>query len=201
MQAKQKNLFEYFEVPQLKKQYGRTTHGGTKTMGRRKEVRPLSPKKWIHLVLKSDKAKGNYSFLSIKNKMMIEELVYEKALKFGVRIADFANVGNHLHMKIKIHDRKSFQKFLKAITCLIARKITRAARGKKFGRFWQGLAFTRVLTSSREELNLRGYIRANTIEATHSYHAREKFLKGFQKWAKTLQQEYHLVEPAPELSG
>jgi len=97
-------------------------------------------------------------------------------------LADGANVGNHLHLKIKIQNRESFQKFLKAVTCLIARKITGAKKGYKFGRFWQGLAFTRVLTSSLEELNLKGYIKANRIQAEKGELAREKFLRKFNAW-------------------
>jgi hypothetical protein len=179
---KQTNLFHYFEKSSIRKRYGRTQHGGLKTKGHRKLERPLSNKKWIHLILKSDKAKGTLSFLTPKNQSMIQSILTEKSKKFGIKIADFANVGNHLHLKIKIQDRERFQKFLKSITCLIARKVTGACRGKKFGRFWQGLAFTRVLTSSLEELNLKGYIQANRIEAQNGESARQIFLKRFNQW-------------------
>jgi hypothetical protein len=179
---KQTNLFEYFEKTSVRKRYGRTQHGGLKTRGHRKLERPLSTGKWIHLILKSDKAKGALSFLTPKNQLAVQTILTEKSKKFGVRIADSANVGNHIHLKIKIQDRESFQKFLKAITCLIARKVTGACRGKKFGRFWQGLAFTRVLTSSLEELNLKGYIQANRIESQNGEVARQNFLKRFNQW-------------------
>ncbi len=179
---KQTNLFEYFNKSKTRRRYGRTQHGGAQTKGHRKLERPLSTKRWIHLNLKSDKAKGPLSFLLPRNRQIVREIIKEKAQKFGIQIADGANVGNHIHLKIKIQDRESFQKFLKAITCLIARKITGAKRGKKFGRFWQGLAFTRVLTSSLEELNLKGYIKANKIEANQGEAAREKFLKQFNSW-------------------
>jgi len=155
---KQTNLFEYFDKKDVRKRFGRTQHGGAKTRGHRKLERPLSTKNWIHLILKSDKAKGPLSFLLPRNKQIIQLILREKSKKFGVTLVDGANVGNHLHLKIKIQNRESFQKFLKSVTCLIARKVTGARRGKKFGRFWQGLAFTRVLTSSLEELNLKGYI-------------------------------------------
>ncbi len=180
---KQVNLFEYFDKSIIRKRYGRTQHGGLKTKGHRKLERPLSTKQWIHLILKSDKAKGPLSFLTPKNKRIVQSVIREKSKKFGVKIADGANVGDHIHLKIKIQNRESFQKFLKSITCLIARKITGAKRGKKFGRFWQGLAFTRVLTSSLEELNLKGYIKANRIEARLGEQARTLFLEQFNRWA------------------
>jgi len=96
--------------------------------------------------------------------------------------ADYANVGNHLHLKIKISSRLNFQKFLKSLTTQIARRVTGARRGKPFGKFWQGLAFTRILYSSREELILRGYIAANREEATKGKRARQDFLRQFNQW-------------------
>jgi REP element-mobilizing transposase RayT len=179
---KQANLFDYFNKTAIRKRYGRTQHGGAKTKGHRKLERPLATNKWIHLILKSDKAQGPLSFLLPKNKLLIKSILREKAKKFGVTISDGANVGNHIHLKIKIQDRESFQKFLKSITCLIARKITGARKGRKFGRFWQGLAFTRVLTSALEELNLKGYIKSNRIQAAKGEPAREYFLKQFNAW-------------------
>ncbi len=179
---KQTNLFDYYDKKSVRKRYGRTQHGGVKTRGHRKLERPLSTKNWIHLVLKSDKARGRYGFLLPKNKQLIKDIIRTKAKRFGITVADGANVGNHVHLKIKIQNRENFQKFLKSITCLIARKITGARRGVKFGRFWQGLAFTRVLTSSLEELNLKGYIKANRMEAAKGEKAREAFLQKFNAW-------------------
>ena len=182
MRAKQTGLFKYYDMDATHKRYGRTQHGGLGAKNHRKLERPLSTKKWIHLVLKSDKAVGQLSFLKPANQTYVRRLLQEKALKFGVKIADYANVGNHLHLKIRITSRESFKNFLKSVTAQIARKITGACKGKPFGRFWQGLAFTRILTSRLEELNLKGYIEANRREAAHSQVAREKFLKKFNQW-------------------
>lgn len=176
------NLFDYFNTKETRQRYGRTQHGGASAKGHRKLERPLSTRKWIHLVLKSDKARGKLSFLTPTNKILVQKILKQKAKKFGVRIADLANVGNHLHLKVRITSRESFQNFLKAITTLIARKITGARRGKPFGRFWQGLAFTRVLTSRTEELNLMGYLIGTHLEAGSSTEARNKFLKRFNTW-------------------
>lgn len=179
---KQINLFDYFDKTETRKRYGRTQHGGVRSKGHRKLERPLSAKKWIHLILKSDKAEGPFSFLLPKNKQIIRQIIRSKSKKFGITIGDGANVGNHIHLRIRIQNRESFQKFLKSVTCLIPRKITGARKGKSFGRFWQGLAFTRVLTSSLEELNLKGYIKANRIEAQNGESARKSFLKRFNAW-------------------
>ncbi len=180
--AKQANLFEYFKASTVKKRYGRTVHGGAKTKGHRKLERPLSTKKWIHLVLKSDKARGEFSFLTPKNKIFIGRLVQAKARRFGVRVADQANVGNHLHLKIKISSRENFQKFLISITAQIARFVTGARRGKSFGKFWQGLAYTRVLSTEKENLILGGYFMANREEAVAGKQGRDVFLASFYDW-------------------
>lgn len=163
----------------------RRTHGGIASRGRRKIRRPLATRKWIHLVLKSDRAVGSRSFLAAKNQVFVERLLKQKARKFGVKIAEFANVGNHLHLKIRITDRLEFGKFLKSVTTQVARFVTGARRGHPFGRFWQGLAYTRVLSSPYEELQLRGYIAANRLEAElpgeKGRSAREKWLADFNR--------------------
>lgn len=168
----------------VKRRFGRTQHGGANTRGRRKTERPLDRKKWIHLVLKSDKAKGRLSLLHAKNHPYVEQTLKQKAKRYGVRLAEVVNVGSHLHLKLKITTRSTFQNFLRSTTTLIARHVTGARRGTRFGRFWQGLAFTRVLRTSLEELNLRGYLEANRREAAHTHAAREAYLKAFNAWVK-----------------
>jgi hypothetical protein len=195
MKAAQRNLFEYFEMKDVKKRYGRTQHGGASTKGRRKLERPLSKKRPLHLVLKSDKAKGQLSFLAVKNRTWVQQLLYSKAKRFGVKISDYANVGNHLHLKVRIGNRHAFQQFLKSVTTLIARHVTGARRGRPFGRFWQGLAFTRVLTSRLEELNLKGYIEANRVEAEHSSTAREAYLQQFNDWVYRERRKKNAPDP------
>lgn len=130
MKSKQTSLFDR----PLHQRYRRRSHGGSASRGLKLE-RPLSTRDWVHLILKSEKARGPMSFRSAKNQAWIESTVKEKAKKFGIRIADFANVGTHLHIKLRLSSRENFQRFLKAVTTLIARKVTGARRGRPFGRF------------------------------------------------------------------
>lgn len=151
----------------------RFTHGGARTK-KRKVRRPLIPGAITHTVLKSSKAFGSRSFL--KNKRLVESLLKERAKRFFVEVLAFENMGNHLHLKLRFKDSKRFQHFLRTFMGLLARKLTKANRGLKFGRFWDGLAFTRILTSKFEEYGLRKYFRANRIECEFGKLAREKFL-------------------------
>ncbi len=161
------------------------SYGGI-TKGKRKIARPISTKKWMHLTLKSNKAKGALSFLHAKNFFKVKFIIKNQALKHGVEISDYVNMGNHLHLKVKPHSRKSFQNFLRSTTAMIARSVTGATRNQGFGKFWDGLAFTRVIQSSYELFQLKGYFKANRIQAKKGYEARTKYLDAFNGYLKTL---------------
>lgn len=188
----QTNLFSHFERKDLQKRYGRSVHGGVKSKGQRKLERPLVANKPVHLVLKSQKAKGQWSFLTPKNQQIVREILTSKSKKFGVRVADFANGGNHLHIKLRFSTRENFQNFLRAVTCLLARKITGAKKGQPKGKFWEGLAFTRILKSSFEEKQLKVYFEANRMESIKGPVARQRFLDNFNRTVK----EFHKQELA-----
>ena len=181
---KQVSLFTHFGRNDLQKRYARTVHGGRVNKGSRKVERPLATNKPVHLVLRSGQAKGAWSFLAPKNRVAVEGIIREKAKKFGIRIADFANVGSHLHVVVKFSARENFQNFLRAVTCLIPRKVTGARRGVSRGPFWDGLAYTRIVKTSFEERQLKGYLEANRVEASKGSAAREKFLDRFNEWIK-----------------
>jgi hypothetical protein len=182
----QLSIFVLAPDKKLRKHFIRHAHGGDLALGKRKLDRPLSTKRPIHLVLRAQQARGKWSFLGFKNRVEVERIVRRQARKFGVIIQDFANVGNHLHIRVRAGSRAGFQAFLRSITCLIARKVTGARRGFKLGKkFWDGLAYTRVLKSYREELNLRGYFIANRQEAALGPAARERILTQFREWVGT----------------
>ena len=110
-------------------------------------------------------------------------MIHSEARKNFITIGDGVNMGNHFHLKIKCRHRIGFQKFLRVITGRIARLVTGAQKGKPFGRkFWDMLAFSRVLTTSYEIFQLKAYFAANREERSHGYHARKSFLENFNTW-------------------
>ncbi|MGE0763812.1 MAG: transposase [Bdellovibrionales bacterium] len=173
-------------------------HGGHKQKGRRKTARPLAAKTWLHLVLKSERARGHWSFLKTQNKRVVSQVLTTQSRRFGVQIGEWVNMGNHLHLKCRFQTRKEFQNFLRTVTALIARHITGARRGMRVGRFWQGLAFTRLLRTNFEVLQLRSYFRANLLEREHSAEARTRKLKEFQHWLKLISQEKPRLKSPPK---
>lgn len=162
------------------------SHGGVSLKRRRKTKRPLIPGAITHLVFKSSKAKGELSFY--KHKHLVNKLLRTLARKYFVELKDYVNMGNHLHLKVRFKDSKRFADFLRAFTGQLARKITGSNRGKKFGKFWDGLAFTRVLTSKFEELGLRGYFEGNHRERELGYAERMNFLRRWNQFIYRLRQ-------------
>lgn len=162
------------------------SHGGSPLRKRRKVARPLVPGAIHHLVLKSSKARGELGFY--KNRKLVAKLLLERSRRHFVEILQWVNVGNHLHLKVRFKNREQFQNFLRTFTALLARKLTGARRNHSFGRFWDALAFTRILTSKYEELGLRGYFSANLKESEHGKEARDFYQKKFNRFLYRLRQ-------------
>ncbi len=173
----------------------KNTHGGSSLKKRRKVARPLIPNRTTHVVFKSSKARGKWCFL--RNKRLVAKLLKERSLKHFVDIEDWVNMGNHLHLRVKFKDKKQFQNFLRTFAALLARKITGASKINKLKtKFWDGLVYTRVLTSRIEELGLAGYFKANIEQAKKGYQARLDYLLKFNQFLYRLR----AVRAAPQNS-
>ncbi len=172
----------------------RREHGGDVRAHTRKLHRPLEPGLNHHLVLRSERARGNWSFLHRRNRSRIERLIYTQAANQGIRIDRLANVGNHLHLIVLFRDALAFRRFLKAIGGLIVRAVTGARKGRAISttngasqaagsnsatsvkrKFWDGLAYTRLVTWGRELNAVRAYLGKNQIEAIGFHGARLRF--------------------------
>jgi hypothetical protein len=160
------------------------SHGGQSLKKRRKRSRPLIPNKVTHVVFKSSKAKGILSFYS--QKLKVKKRLFERAKKYHIIIQDWVNVGNHLHLKVKFKDPDRFKNFLRTFAALLARDITNANKSNPFGKFWDGLVFTRVLHSSFEELGLKGYFEGNHRQREMGYSERNRYLKQFNQFLNDL---------------
>lgn len=129
--------------------------------------RPLSTQQSMHLVLKSSRAKGSWSFRFRENPEKVKRIFQKFAKKYGVTVNSLANVGNHLHMQIKLSNRYTYCAFIRAITAAIAMAITGGSRWSKTkGKFWDYRPFTRVVMGWRALLTLKDYININQLEAT-----------------------------------
>jgi hypothetical protein len=103
--------------------------------------------------------------LQKRNKGRIFTLLHQKADQFGVEVYRFSNVGNHLHVLVLPRSRKGFQNFLRAVTGAIAFLVTGTRKGRELKkRFWDTLAFSRVVSWGREFKAVSVYFAKNLLE-------------------------------------
>jgi hypothetical protein len=157
--------------------YGRTEYGGAergrdRRIGKRKIQRPFDRKKPIFITLKASKAKGELSMRNYFRDSNIKSLIDRELKSSGGKLHGYSNNGNHLHLLASFPSRIAFQKFLRTIAAMIARLVTGAKKGKPFGKFWDALAHTRVVSGRRAFAEVAKYIETNIFEASYGYLAR-----------------------------
>src|SRR5262249_6076303 len=91
-------------------------------------------------------------------------LMHRLATRYDVRVYQYANAGNHLHLLLRAPRRESLRAFLRAFAGLVARAVTGARKGAPSGRFWAWTAYSRLLTWGREFSAVRRYVFYNEIE-------------------------------------
>lgn len=101
----------------------------------------------------------------------IHRLTERLAKRWGLRLYRYANVGNHLHLLVKVPSREVWKRFLRELTGGIAIIITGAKKGAALtknstGRgFWDHLAFTRIVHFGRDFENVGRYVIKNLFES------------------------------------
>jgi REP element-mobilizing transposase RayT len=143
----------------------RAEHGGDVGRGRHKGARPFSSRRPLHVVMRSDRAVGDWSMLCPVHRATIANLMRTLAPRYRVRVYQFANVGNHLHFVVGAKDRHGFQSFLRAFAGLAARAVTGARKGAPVGRFWTSTTYSRLLSWGRAFHTARVYVLQNEFES------------------------------------
>ena len=140
-------------------------HGGSIRKGKRKIQRPFDRKRPMHLVMRSTRAKKDWSFLHRRNKGAIHGLVVDLAEKYGVKLYKFENVGNHLHLLVKFPSRRELIAFLRVFAQAVMFQVTGARKGSPQGRFFDAIAYSRVVSWGREFSALKAYLWKNALES------------------------------------
>jgi REP element-mobilizing transposase RayT len=134
--------------------------------GNAKTARPLSTKQAMHVVLRSSQATGEWSLRSLKNQKMVERTLRNLARRYGIKIYEFANVGNHLHLLIKLRKRYTFTPFIRALSGIIALKVTGTSKLEKLeNKFWDYRPWTRIVEWKKAYTVARDYVIQNHLEA------------------------------------
>ena len=135
-------------------------HGGTINYRKRKSARPFDPHLPIHVVLRSEKAKGKNSMLRKKHKSEIEKLLYCLANKYEIKIYEFANSGNHLHLLIRAKIKFQLQNFFREFAGRISLMIYKGKR-----KFWTSKVYTKIIKWGRHFKNVSIYVIQNNLES------------------------------------
>lgn len=127
-----------------------------------KTKRPLESKFPIHLTLRSTK-----NILRLpKNFRNVGRVVDQVCKKHGVRLYGYVNVGNHVHMLIKIPHVRRWAAFIRELTGRIA-QIAQGLVGRQGGlpKFWLQRPHTRIVRGWRKAFQIvKDYIELNRLE-------------------------------------
>lgn len=112
-----------------------------------KKKRTLQGGKWLHVCMRSDKARGELSMLKPKIRQRIDAIVARSKRNSDVKISSWQNVGNHLHFSVKAPNRKAHNHWIRSISGLIARAVLAKERGSGplKSPFWDSRPFTRIV--------------------------------------------------------
>jgi len=114
--------------------------------------------------MRSSIANGSMSMLHPKRESLVHEQVRKTALKHGIRLRRYVNVGNHLHLIVQIPSKPAWKAFIRELAGTIAMLMTGARKGCE-QKFWNETAFTRIVTWGRDYENLKRYFIKNRFEA------------------------------------
>ncbi len=93
------------------------------------------------------------------------------AKRWGVRLYRYANVGNHIHLLIRVPSRIIWKRFLRELAGGIAIIVTGAKKGASLNKnetgrsFWDHLTFTRIVHFGRDFKGMGRYLIKNLFEA------------------------------------
>lgn len=131
--------------------WGTKRFGGLTLKGNPRHARPISLSRPVHLVLKSHFAKGSHSFLRRPYASRIEGLVHSLARLTNLKVYRFVNSGDHLQLIVHTRSRRAFNKFVRALSGIVARLVLDAERGRgQEKKFWVARPFTRILSWQKE---------------------------------------------------
>jgi REP element-mobilizing transposase RayT len=139
--------------------------GGSLLKSHPKGKRPLESKLPILLTLRAERSVMRS--LGVFHK--VNSQVYHIAKKHGVRVYRYSNVGNHLHLLIKIPHVRRWAAFIRELTGQIAQLMLKNIHLPKDLSFWRYRPHTRIVRGWKKAYTIaKDYIELNELEATGS---------------------------------
>ncbi|MBK7892055.1 MAG: hypothetical protein IPJ84_14815 [Bdellovibrionales bacterium] len=152
---------------------------GRRTTRASRQYRPVATKEAMHLVLRSDRARGTKSLLKYDH--VVRAVIAKLALRHGVRVYRVVNAGNHLHITLKLSKQFLWHGFISGVTGGIARALGfKRDENSKRG-FWNSRPFTRMIAWGRDYNVVKDYHVLNQLEADGAVPPRSQMLKP-ERW-------------------
>jgi len=152
--------------------------GGSLLQGKRKSARPLSTKKPTHLILKCT---GKSVFNPSNRKL--ENLIRNQANKYGIKVYEVALNWTHVHLLIRLPSREAYVAFIRTVTALIVKFISKVGvfskpgdtsnklgatsktKGEKLKSIFDLRPYTKILSWGKQFQRVVEYLELNTLEA------------------------------------
>lgn len=138
--------------------------GGSLLFGKRKAKRPLSTQAPIHLVLKTEKAKGKLAFVS--HKSQIEKAISIVSKKYGIKVYEKAINFNHIHMVLRLktlNSYNSYNSWIRVLTSEIVKILSKRTK-ENLKEFFTHRPYTKIIAWGRQFKRVLDYQILNQLE-------------------------------------
>lgn len=143
--------------------------GGSLLKGNPKCRRPLASNLPVLLTLRA----ANSVLRIPKTYKKVNETVFSTAQKYGVKIYQYSNVGNHLHILLKLPNLRAWAAFIRELTGKIAQAVLALLQSTAIGLakasskgFWKFRPHTRIVRGWRRAFGIaKEYVKLNILEA------------------------------------
>ena len=152
---------------------------GCRTTRASRQYRPRATKEAMHLVLRSDRARGPKSLL--KYDAVVRAVIAKVAKRHGVRVYRVVNAGNHMHITLKLSKQFLWHGFISGVTGGIARAVGFQRDENSKQGFWNSRPFTRIIAWGRDYNVVKDYHTLNQLEVDGVVPARSQMIRP-ERW-------------------
>jgi hypothetical protein len=158
---KTKNQLSFFNNKKINSGFG-----GSLLLGKRKSKRPLSAKKPIHLILKTDTQFARSLFSPLyKNSM---KSLKRTAEQFKIKIHELAFNFTHVHLVISFKSSSNYIKFIRVFTCRLA--FLARAKLNSTRKIFNFRPYSRIVSWGNDFRRVLAYLFNNQVQSEVLHH-------------------------------
>jgi hypothetical protein len=99
-------------------------HGSELSVGKRKGARPIATRQAMHVVMRASQASAGSPWSLHRHARLVTELLGKLSHRYGVKVYEVSNNGNHLHLLVRAHYRQGFRSFLRVFAGQLAHAVS-----------------------------------------------------------------------------